>query len=95
MVRCVRIEPKDIGQLPIETWVLANNSFLLQGYYRYRHLMLLCSGEKEKAEYLIGVPGIYRSRDEYMAGLFGFGLFKPMNNSGNLRGEFGYWCIRI
>lgn len=95
MIKCVRIEPQDIGQLPIDTWALANNSFLLQGYYRYRHLMLISTGEENNPSYLIGVPGVYRSRDEYMAGMFGFGLFKPMNNNRNMRGEFGYWCISV
>lgn len=92
---CVRIEPQDIGQLPIDTWILANNSFLLQGYYSYRHLMLMCTGDEMRPAYLIGVPGIYRGRDEYMAQMFGFGLFKPMKECDNLRGEFGYWCISL
>ena len=92
---CVRIEPQDIGQLPIDTWILANNSFLLQGYYSYRHLMLMCTGDDVRPAYLIGVPGIYRGRDEYMAQMFGFGLFKPMRECDGLRGEFGYWCISL
>lgn len=92
---CVRIEPQDIGQLPIDTWILANNSFLLQGYYSYRHLMLMCTGDDVRPAYLIGVPGIYRGRDEYMAQMFGFGLFKPMRECNNLRGEFGYWCVSL
>ena len=92
---CVRIEPQDIGQLPIDTWILANNSFLLQGYYSYRHLMLMCTGDDVRPAYLIGVPGIYRGRDEYMAQMFGFGLFKPMRECDSLRGEFGYWCVSL
>lgn len=92
---CVRIEPQDIGQLPIDTWILANNSFLLQGYYSYRHLMLMCTGDDVRPAYLIGVPGIYRGRDEYMAQMFGFGLFKPMRECDGLRGEFGYWCVSL
>ena len=92
---CVRIEPLVIGQLPIDTWILANNSFLLQGYYSYRHLMLMCTGDDVRPAYLIGVPGIYRGRDEYMAQMFGFGLFKPMRECDGLRGEFGYWCISL
>lgn len=94
-MKCVRIEPQDIGQLPIDTWILANNSFLLQGYYSYRHLMLMSTGDEIRPAYLIGVPGIYRGRDEYMAQMFGFGLFKPMKACDNLRGEFGYWCISL
>ena len=95
MVRCVRIEPQDIGQLPIDTWALANNSFLLHGYYSYRHLILMCTMDEIKPAYLIGVPGIFHNRDEYMAQMFGFGLFKPMKACKSLQGEFGYWCVSI
>jgi len=91
---CVRIEPQDIGRLPIDTWYIANNSFLLHGYYSYRHLILLKT-EENKPSYIIGVPGIYHNRDEYMAKMFGFGLFRPMKDCQELRGEFGYWCISL
>ena len=35
----VRIEPKDIGCMPIRLWSFANNRFLLHGYYCYKHLI--------------------------------------------------------
>ncbi len=93
MKMCVRIEPQDIGQLPIDAWILANNSFLLHGYYSYRHLMLMKTSDKMHPKYLIGVPGIYHNRDEFIAKMFGFELFKPMRNVNDVKGEFGYWCI--
>ena len=34
------IKPQDIGLLPREIWTYGNNSFLLHGYYNYRHLIL-------------------------------------------------------
>lgn len=92
---CIRIEPQDIGQLPIDTWVIANNSFLLHGYYSYRHLMLMKTSCKDHPCYMIGVPGVYHNRDEFMAKMFGFEVFKAMNCKKDVRGEFGYWCISI
>lgn len=92
---CIRIEPQDIGQLPIDTWVMANNSFLLHGYYSYRHLMLMKTCCKDHPSYLIGVPGIFHNKDEFMAKMFGFEVFKAMNCRKDVRGEFGYWCISI
>lgn len=92
---CIRIEPQDIGQLPIDTWVIANNSFLLHGYYSYRHLMLMKTSCRQHPCYLIGVPGIYHNKDEFMAKMFGFELFKAMSRKEDVRGEFGYWCISI
>lgn len=38
---CVRIEPKDIGCLPMSEWSLSGNRFLLHGYYCYRHLIFV------------------------------------------------------
>ena len=53
--QCVRIEPQDIGCLPMRMWSLSGNPFLMQGYFQYRHLIFM---EWEKG-YVIGVPGIY------------------------------------
>ena len=39
VIDCVKFEPQDIGVFPMEKWPLANNSFLLHGYYTYRHLI--------------------------------------------------------
>ena len=35
--QCVRIEPQDIGCLPMRMWSLSGNPFLMQGYFQYRH----------------------------------------------------------
>lgn len=93
MIYCVRIEPQDISRLPIESWNLANNSFLLRGYYCYRHLMLMKTSDKNHPRLLLGVPGIYHNKDSFIAKMFGFELFKPMKKTDEVIGEFGYWCI--
>lgn len=95
MLRCVRIEPQDIEKLPIDIWNLAGNSFLLRGYYGYRHLMLMKREDKYTSEYLLGVPGIYHNKDNLIAEMFGFNLFKPMKKTDKVQGEFGYWCIPV
>lgn len=91
---CVRIEPQDIVNLPIDTWLITNNSFLLKGYYGYRHLIFIKVG-KDSPKYMIGVPGINHNRENFLANMFGFKLFKPIKNTSDIRGEFGYWCIPI
>ena len=91
---CVRIEPKDIENLPINTWIIANNSFLLKGYYGYRHLIFFKIG-KENPRYMIGVPGINHNRDNFLANMFGFRLFRPIKKTKDVRGEYGYWCIAV
>lgn len=62
---CVRLEPQDIGRMPIDCWSYGSNSFLLHGYYSYRHLILArVKPEKEKrGSYILGVPGTQHSRE--------------------------------
>jgi hypothetical protein len=92
---CVRIEPQDIGMLPMETWILGNNSFLLHGYYSYRHLIFARMNYKNGYFYIIGVPGIYHNREKFMARMFGFENFKCVKNRERKTGEFGYWYIPV
>ena len=91
----VRIEPKDIGMLPVETWILANNSFLLHGYYNYRHLVFGILQVDSGIQYVIGVPGILQNTEQTMAGLFGFHRFLSANEDKEHQGNFGYWIQQI
>lgn len=90
-----RIEPKDIGLLPTEFWGLGNNSFLLHGYYSYRHLIFARTNDKNGYSYILGVPGIYHNREKFMAKMFGFENFKCTKRKMQRTGEFGYWYIPI
>lgn len=89
----VRIEPKDLGNLPMEHWYLANNSFLLHGYYYYRHLLFLKMHNQQEYMYAIAVPGNNDYRENFMANMFGFEQFKVVQNRNNA--GFGYWWRRI
>jgi hypothetical protein len=90
-----RIEPKDIGLLPADFWGLGNNSFLLHGYYSYRHLIFARTNDKNGYSYILGVPGIYHNREKFMAKMFGFENFKCTKRKTQRTGEFGYWYIPI
>lgn len=92
---CVRIEPQDIGLFPVEAWLLGNNSFLLHGYYSYRHLIFARINDKNGFNYILGVPGIYHNREKFMAKMFGFENFKCVKRKTQRTGEFGYWYIPI
>ncbi len=93
VLRSVRMEPKDLGLLPIEFWYLANNSFLLHGYYCYRHLLFMKMMQQGEVQYGIGVPGNDNEQEKFMANMFGFTYFKPVRTEE--RKEFGYWWIRL
>ncbi len=92
---CIKIEPKDIGYLPAEAWVLSNNSFLLHGYYCYNHLILAKIKEGKGYRYLLGVPGIYHNRERFMARMFGFDCFKSIRKRDLRQGDFGYWYVPV
>jgi hypothetical protein len=96
ILECVRIEPQDIGLLPMSNWQLGSNSFLAHGHFNYKHLMLgrIQMGRKEE-RYVIGVPGIYNNKEKYLAGLFGFSIFIPARSTQVLTGCFGYWIVEV
>lgn len=90
------IKPQDIGLLPREIWVYGNNSFLLHGYYNYRHLILAKLQDPQKPpRYLLGVPGHYFSNEKYMASMFGFPHFVLARKQPQGDGRFGYWYTDI
>ena len=86
------IKPQDIGLLPRENWVYGNNSFLLHGYYNYRHLILARLGKPgERGRYILGVPGHYGNNEKYMAAMFGFDRFVRSTRQPPRDSRFGYW----
>lgn len=89
---CVRIEPQDLGCLPMQMWTLANNHFLLQGYYCYRHLIFM---ETDHQGYALGVPGIYGRRESHQAEQFGFTQFRAICSGRQCEGAFGYWLMPL
>ena len=89
--QCVRIEPQDIGCLPMRMWSLSGNPFLMQEYFQYRHLIFM---EWEKG-YVIGVPGIYSNMMQSKAENAGFREFIAICGQKNCRGAFGYWLMPL
>ena len=92
------VERKDLAELPRCEWRWSNNSFLLHGYYNYRHLLMIEDGEQLK----LGVPGIYHEKEANAARAFGFGEFIPAERISDLpeeedqeEEEFGYWCVPV
>lgn len=98
----VRIAPEDLRCLPEESKEYIDNSYLLHGYYRYRHVLLGRRIGKGKEEYMIMVPGSYNGTEEGLAKLFGFPEFLPVTKTKPETGTaasgkdlFGYFCGKI
>lgn len=88
---CFGMDPKDFSYFPMEYWHYAKNTFLLQGFYNYRHLLY---AHKEGKNYL-GVPGQFHRREQFLAGKFGFPLFKSTKKKRTTVGDFGYWMKEL
>lgn len=98
VVESVKITPNDIGLLDMCNWKLGVNSFLTHGFYSYKYLMLgkvAFAPEDKCAGYILGVPGVYSSREKYLAGIFGFDRFIPEKETQIKTGCFGYWIVDI
>ena len=94
IVEGIKISPSDLPVIESLPLSLNANKFLLHGYKTYKHLLL---GRMEGQErYILGIPGVYDSQEEFMAKMFGFPCFKPIRSCKKPIGQFGYWfrCIR-
>lgn len=89
---CAVICPGDAARLGRRGWPVGKNSFLLQGFIRYRHLLL---GRMEDGDFLLGVPGRESGEDERAAAAFGFPEFLKGSSKETGEQEFGYWCRRF
>ena len=88
------IAPKDFVVLCKEYQKLVHNSFLLHGYYNYRHLILGRIRQKDAWQYYIGVPGNFYDREKVVAEMFGFEAFEGEKESAS-PGDYGYYMKRV
>ncbi len=95
VLQCVKIEPKDIELLPKEIWPYSSNSFLMHGYYCYHHLIFAKMKTHTGFRYVLGIPGIYHNREQFMARMFGFECFKSIKRRELKQGDFGYWYMPV
>ncbi len=73
---------------------LAQNSFLLHGFYNYGHMILGKLSDEEEAPVYIGVPGVYYEREKQAAQMFGFAGFESAKQPVQA-GSYGYYMIEV
>ena len=87
---CLRIEPRDIPVLRREGFHIAGNRFILHCLQRDSHCLLGRIGDSE--QYVFAIPGIYDSQERFMANMFGFPCFCPLDDARlPTEGQKGYW----
>lgn len=88
----VRIELTDIMFLPLEAWMLINNTFLINCYRKYKHLIL--GRNIQEGMLMLGIPDIYYFKGSIIANICGFNEFICCSDSNPKAGEYGYWVIK-
>ncbi|MEZ3435144.1 MAG: hypothetical protein K1W34_11085 [Lachnospiraceae bacterium] len=98
LIKVIKIKRNEISRLPRCEWRLANNNFLLHGYYNYRYLALLDDGSVLR----LGVPGIYHEKEARAAAGLGFPEFIGAEETVLADDEecqeeprFGFWCRQV
>ena len=93
---CIEVSPEQLKAMPIQDKSIANNSFLIHGFYNFRHLLFGKVQENTNGtHYFIGVPRMYCNRERFMASMYGFGNFKKSHRSDYSNPYFGYWYQEI
>lgn len=89
-IYAIKLELRDLKALPKQYLSLANNSFLLHGYFNYKYLLFgYMDGDRKR--WFLGVPGSFQNQEQLLAGIFGFTEFKTKHVTKQRTGEFGFW----
>lgn len=88
------VGPEDFVVLRERCYQMTHNSFLLHGYYNYRHLLLMRQEVSGEVKYYIGVPGNFYEREKQVARMFGFESFEGAREPA-WEGDFGYYLIAV
>lgn len=87
----VRIGIGDVIGLSEHEPGLKDNSFLLHGFYKYKHILLASSMVRGHMNYYILVPGVKVEREQRVADMYGFHEFISLDGQTAKTGTFGYY----
>lgn len=87
------IGPADFLLFQEKSYRQVNNSFMLHGFYNYKHLILTRAERRGEILYYIGVPGNFYEREKQVALMFGFESFECAEEPAQT-GDFGYYMMR-
>ena len=88
------IEPRDFVILQERFQPMVQNSFLLHGFYHYRHILLGRQKQGKNIQYYLGVPGVFYEKEKAAALFYGFESFES-STSPATEGSFGYYMKRV
>lgn len=84
----VSIKPVDLQLLNNKYHHLSNNSYLMHGFYQYRHMILGEYSQAQETAFYVGVPGEFVKKEQNSAAMFGFEGYEHS-------GDLGYYLYRV
>lgn len=91
---CVQLSPNDVQKLTAVGYPICNNPFFRHNCQSFQHFLIgkkTCRTDTCNTHYILAVPGIYNSKEQYMASMFGFPHFKCGQNALCQNNCWGYW----
>ncbi len=84
----VSIKPVDLQLLNPKYHSLNQNSYLMHGFYQYRHMILGEYTQEKGTFFYVGVPGEFVKKEQTSAAMFGFEGYEHS-------GDLGYYLYRV
>lgn len=84
----VSIKPVDLQLLSTKYHSLNQNSYLMHGFYQYRHMILGEYMQDKGTFFYVGVPGEFVKKEQTSAAMFGFEGYEHS-------GDLGYYLYRV
>lgn len=89
----IKIELKDLDQIPDLDEHVKTNGFLLLNYGNFGHLML--AKDQDSGQRYLGIPGIFDNEKAFISRLFGFKTFITVPLKPHKTGNFGYFLLPV
>ncbi|MBQ7915581.1 MAG: hypothetical protein IJ315_02180 [Firmicutes bacterium] len=90
-LKWIRLDPADLSPLPMDLNQLESSPFVMNGYTRYKHLIL----GRDQKNWQLGVPYRYFPEMVQIAAEQDFHEFRPAHGQAAKKGDFGYWIRHI
>lgn len=84
----VSIKPVDLKLLNEKYHDLSDNSYLMHGFYKYKHMILGEYSQEKGSSFYVGVPGEFIVKEQTAASMFGFEGYEHS-------GDMGYYLYRV
>ncbi len=94
-VKWITIKLEDLSAIYNNCWQKRNNIVLLEGYKKYKHLMLGKYDEDGEEQYILGIPNKYDEEDKEVVIKIGGVQYREVDSEEMKNVCPGYWLILV